>query len=255
MQNSRKFRCCRKFCQLVSISLFLFLASPSQTWAYGGYHYGYHHEYGHHGGIGTAGYVVLGILGAVLLSHILNDDNYRHERYRKADVYQKPKTYHSPSPAYPSSYPRNIAEPVYSYNKNEGWHSLARGNAKHALDIFAIQSQQDLNSGIPKVGFSIAAAANGEMDRGIRAMRKAIKIDPESLNNITINKDLETKIDFLNEEYKSILKNKDAQADQSFMIAALSYLQQDYTTAKNILKENDQNQSTNNLRALLNNKE
>ncbi|MFT5426015.1 MAG: hypothetical protein ACI9ZT_000956 [Gammaproteobacteria bacterium] len=78
MQNSHTIRqnislLCSRLFKLFSISILLFIASPNYAIAYGGhgYNYGYGHSYGHHGysahykhhdGIGTAGYVFLGIL-------------------------------------------------------------------------------------------------------------------------------------------------------------------------------------------------
>jgi hypothetical protein len=101
------------------------------------------------------------------------------------------------------------------------------------------------------VGFALAAAALGEMDRGIRAMRKAIRIDPASLNKIIINKDLEPTIESLYKDYNLKLQNEEGHSDKSFMVAALSYLKQDYATANNMISENDQSQSANNLRKLI----
>ncbi|MEE9552247.1 MAG: hypothetical protein V3V89_04295, partial [Gammaproteobacteria bacterium] len=194
MQNRQKYRWFHHAGQTLSIAFFLFIASPNHAVAYGGHHsgYGYQHyghnghhsysgHYSHHGDIGTAGYVILGILGVAILSSIISSSNhYEQKRYHNPYGYQPPQSYNRPSrvSVKPPSYSSKVRKPVYSYESNEGWNLLTKGNARHALDIFAIQSQQDLNSGIPKVGFALAAAANGEMDRGIRTMRKAIKVDP-----------------------------------------------------------------------------
>ncbi len=89
-------------------------------------------------------------------------------------------------------------------------------------------------------------------------MRRAIRVDPASLRDIYINKDLETKIALLSEEYQSVLQNKDRNTDEAFMVAALSYLKQDYATADNAIGDaiaaGDQDQSTGNLKHLINKK-
>jgi hypothetical protein len=256
-----------------SISLLLFIASPNYAVAYGGHgynygygyghgygHYGYgHHSYGghysHHGHIGTAGYVFLGILGVAILSQILDNDNDRDRHYRK------PYSYNQPKPQKPPTQPRHISiddksksKPVYSYRDNEGWDKLAKGNEDYALDIFAIQSQQDLNSGIPKVGFAIAAAANGDTDRATRAMRKAIRVDAAALDKININ-NIESTIETLSRNYQLILNNNKNNIDNAFMVAVLTYLKQDYATAKDLIAESDKSQSANNLRELIVKKE
>ncbi len=283
MQNSQKFRqiitpfIIRIFAylggrafKLFSVSILLFVTSPNYAMAYGshGYHFGYGHGYGHygysynahhghyshHGHIGTAGYVFLGILGVAVLSQILNNDNYRYRHYRRPYSYNQP-TYRQSRPYNPptrsgrvSTNNKSRAKTIYDYSDNEGWDWLAKGNADYALDIFAIQSQQNLNSGIPKVGFAIAAAANNEMDRATRAMRKAIRIDADALDKININ-NIKPIIDTLTENYK-LLSNKN-NTNNAFMVAVLSYLNQDYSTANNLIAENDKSQSANNLRKLI----
>lgn len=283
MQNSQKFRqiitpfIIRIFAylggrafKLFSVSILLFVTSPNYAIAYGGhgYHFGYGHGYGHygysynahhghyshHGHIGTAGYVFLGILGVAVLSQILNNDNYRYRHYRRPYSYNQP-TYRQSRPYKPptrsgrvSTNNKSRAKTIYDYSDNEGWDWLAKGNADYALDIFAIQSQQNLNSGIPKVGFAIAAAANNEMDRATRAMRKAIRIDADALDKININ-NIKPIIDTLTENYK-LISNKN-NTNNAFMVAVLSYLKQDYSTANNLIAENDKSQSANNLRKLI----
>lgn len=283
MQNSQKFRqiitpfIIRIFAyfggrafKLFSVSILLFVTSPNYAMAYGGhgYHFGYGHGYGHygysynahhghyshHGHIGTAGYVFLGILGVAVLSQILNNDNYRYRHYRRPYSYNQP-TYRQSRPYNPptrsgrvSTNNKSRAKTIYDYSDNEGWDWLAKGNADYALDIFAIQSQQNLNSGIPKVGFAIAAAANNEMDRATRAMRKAIRIDADALDKININ-NIKPTIETLTENYM-LISNKN-NTNNAFMVAVLSYLNQDYSTANNLIAENDKSQSANNLRKLI----
>ena len=272
MQNSQKLPSISRTAQMFSISLLLFIASPNHAAAYGGhgYNYGYsygHHGYGHHGyrghyshhgHIGTAGYVFLGILGVAVLSQILDNDNDRDRYYRKPNTYNQP-TYNQSRPYKPPTQPQSVSvdgksksKPVYSYADNEGWDWLAKGYANYALDIFAIQSQQNLNSGIPKVGFAIAAATIGDKDRATRAMRKAIRVDAAVLDKININ-NIKSTIENLSENYKS--NSKINNNDNAFMMATLSYLQQDYASADELISESDQSQSTNNLRKLIVNKE
>ena len=259
--------------KLFSIAFLLFIASPNDAVAYGGhgYQYGYGHGYGHHGyghlgyrghyshhgHIGTAGYVFLGILGVAVLSQILDNDNDRDRRYRGSRTYKQP-THNQSRPYKPPTQPRRIsvdekskARPVFSYADNEGWDWLAKGNADYALDIFAIQSQQNLNSGIPKIGFAIATAANGESDRATRAMRKAIRVDATALDKIEV-KNIKPTIETLSENYKLSLNTNKNNTDDAFMVAALAYLQKDYATANAMISENDRSQSANNLRALIN---
>jgi len=95
----------RRTVRIFSISLLLLVAIPNYAIAYGGHgyhhsyghsygHYGYrhygHHGYGiyfsHHGHIGTAGYVFLGIWGVAVLSQIFNNDNYRNRKHSNSST-------------------------------------------------------------------------------------------------------------------------------------------------------------------------
>ncbi len=252
MQISRKFQMVRRTFQMFSIPLLLFVTSPNYAIAYGGHGYGHHgyghHGYGvqysHHGHIGTAGYVFLGILGVAVLSQILDHENDKGRRYHKTSSYNQPPTQ-----------PRRVSvhsksKPVYIYSEKEGWDKLANGNTDYALDIFAIQSQQNLNSGIPKIGFAIAVATNGETDRATRAMRRAIRVDAAALDKININ-NLQATLEMLSKNYKVSLSNNMNNIDHAFMIATFAYLKHDYATASEIILENDQSQSANNLRELI----
>jgi hypothetical protein len=244
--------------QALAVAIFL-CAGPGNAAAYSSYHarygvhnYGYHGHYSlhahysSHGGIGTAGYVILGLFGAVLLSHLLNSDNYppRGTYHRTYPVHQ-PFTYQRPAT------PVKRYSPAYHYNSEEGWDALAKGNAGFALDVFAVQTQEEMGNGIPRIGFALAAAASGELERGARAMRKALSIDPEALENIRITPELELIIDLLTEEYTAAAKTGDRDFDYSFMIATLSFLKQDYSAARNMIAGADQSHSAGNLREIL----
>ena len=243
------------------ICFFICFSNPVFAGYYGGYHYGYHaypyfhHPYGRHYGIhghasGNAGYVILGLLGIAFLSHIIST-NYQNNQYHRMYSYNQPGAYKPDKYSGQTiNYKKTVTKPVFSYGLDEGWYWLSKGNADYALDIFAIQSQQHLNSGIPKIGFAIAAATRGEMDRATRAMRKAIRIDAAALNRININ-NIKPALETVSENYKTKLNTNKIRIDDAFMVAALSYLHQDYTTANNILDESDKSLSALNLKKLI----
>ena len=259
---------------IFSIVCLVFVSPASNATYYGGpyykHHYGYYgypyyrpyyrHYYGHHHdrynahfGVhsyvsGDAALIVLGVLGAAVLAHVLtNDSTHYRNTYPKTYPYTPPVKVFTPAPA---KYQKPVTTKVYSYKENEGWDWLAKGNAGYALDIFAIQSQQNLNSGKPKVGFAISAAAMGEKDRAIRAMRKAVRIDADALDSIDINT-VQATVEKLTEDYQTNINHNPVDTDNAFMAATLSYLQRDYVTANTLIAENDQSQSANNLRELL----
>ena len=248
----------------------IFFSSVTHAGNYGGHHYGhgyghnvyrnYHHSYNyHHGYYGhygiharvgdTAGYVILGILGVAVLSHIFNNNSREQHQYR--NTYSNNQILQNTPLTYPDKIivqKKILTKPDYSYGINEGWDWLAKDNPAYALDIFAVQSQQNLNSGIPKIGFAIAAATKGESERAARAMRKAIRIDADALNMINTNS-IKSNLEKLSETYKAGLANNND--DDAFMIAVISYLQQDYEIAYNSIAKNDYSQSAIKLRELI----
>lgn len=262
-----------KLIQILCICCFIFASPLSYATYYGGHHYkhhyrhysypyhrpyynyhhGHHRRYHGHYGVsahlsGDAAYVVLGVLGAALLAHIFTDNKSQYsETTHKA--YATTPSINVVTPA-SVQYQKQRNKSIYHYRENEGWERLANGNADYALDIFAVQSQQNLNSGVPKVGFAIAVATMGEKDRAIRAMRKAVRIDANALNSIDINT-IKLTINKLTEDYQSTINNNPVDTDAAFMAATLSYLQQDYETAKSLIAKNDQSESANKLRGLL----
>lgn len=234
--------------KIALISLMVFSTNISYAGNYGGYHYyGYHnypHNYHrrHHGhyrhGSSNVGYIILGVLGAAVLAHILTKD--RVESTPPIIKNKQPVVYNKPVPK----------KKTYHYNDHEDWDWLAQGNMTRALDIFAVQSQQRLNSGIPKIGFALAAASHGENERAARAMRKALRVDAFALNKInTIH--IKTELENLSRHYGIISDSETTNSDNAFMLATLSYLQQDYVTANKLISNNDQSQSAINLRHLL----
>ena len=234
------------------VCFFIFTSAPLHAGYYSGHHYGHHSNYGVHGHISSdAGYVILGLLGVAVLSNIIGNNHHQHKPYRRTYSYNPPSNYKPPDRTTQAiNYKKPASNLIYVYKENEGWDWLAKGNSGYALDIFAIQSQQNLNSGIPKVGFSIAAATNGDTDRAIRAMRKAVRIDATALDKVHIYK-IKPTLEALSKNYKSLLDDNNNNVDIAFMLASLAYMQQNYAGAETIIAKNDLSQSAINLRELI----
>lgn len=247
------------------VSCLIFISNNHSAYAYGvyGHHHGYRHHYGyghgvhghysHHGGIGTAGYVILGLLGVAVLSHLFNEDRRNnHSRYQRID---KPREYkrirHRPAP-YPRV-SRSIASyKTANYGVNEGWQNLKHQNTRNAMKIFAIQSQQNPASGKTRIGFALSAAANGELERGIWSMRKALTSEPTALSTLQIDSQINSIIEQLRSQYRDHVFAAESRQHQAFMLSALSYLQGDLDSADNHIHLADDSLPSNNLRVLIN---
>ena len=275
MAGKQKNHFAKRLIQVICASSLIFASAPSYATYYGGHHYrphyghhsypyhrpyynrhhGYHRGYNRHYGVsahlgGDAAYVVLGILGVALLSHIVTNNKSQHkDNYPRSYSYTPPVKAVVPTPVKYQKQ-KQKRKTLYRYGENQGWEMLGKGNAITALDIFAVQSQQTLNSGKPKVGFALAAATMGEKERAIRAMRKAVRIDANALNNININS-IKPTLKKLIENYQSNIKDNVIDKDTAFMVATLTYIEQDYDKATTLIADNDQSQSANNLRDLI----
>ncbi len=147
-------------------------------------------------------------------------------------------TRYAPTTTYIS---RDDVVPVYSNNTNvqyieksgansftnnsSGWNLLAQNNAREALGVFAIQASQHQSDSIPKVGYALSEAMQGDLAGATWAMRRAFRIDPNSLHYIKIEQPLRAHLDHLLKEYNNYLNQPDngKYSDAIFMIAALNY--------------------------------
>ncbi len=255
-------RAVKRTLRVIATGVLVSLSFSPQGIAYGSYGYGYHHGHhyhghrgvhghvSHHGGVSTAGAVILGILGIVLLAEILDDDRYDHRdrqaRVPPATVYQstatRPAPYARPAPTKPAYLRQHYAGAA-------GWQKLDAQRPVEAMQIFAVQSQQQLRAGLPRVGFALAAALNGELDRGIWSMRQAMQREASALNQLTVTESLAKQLQLLHQNYAST--DVTTPEHDAFMLAALSYLQQDYTEARQYLDQADNSTSSRALRKLI----
>lgn len=141
---------------------------------------------------------------------------------------------------------------------NLGWQLLAQNNAKEALGVFAGQAGRHQEDEVPKVGFALSTAMQGDLDRAVWAMRRAFSIDPNSLHYVNIEQSLRVSIDNLITEFNLRLRNSDGNrySDAAFMVAALNYLIHNDEAARIAIQEavdkaGDSSQSALNLRNLV----
>ncbi len=136
-----------------------------------------------------------------------------------------------------------------------GWARLAEGRYSQALSIFAAQASGRPNEGRPKVGFALSAAAGGDLRRGVWAMRRAMRIDPNSMHYMTIDQPLRSRVEQLVTRYNDDAGRTVRNAEAAFMLASLHYLLGDMNSARNAVDQavadGDPNSSTSNLKHLI----
>lgn len=194
----------------------------------------------------------------------------RHYSPRFYSNYTPPVRYISIN-TYPSSYPgSNNTYNAYNSNSadiryiekdmeakvmdNEGWRLLAQNRASEALTFFAGQAGRYQKDGIPKVGFALSTAIQGDLDRAAWAMRRAFRIDPNTLHYVNIEQPLRVSVNKLIGEYNAQLEyaGEAGNSDAAFMISALNYLLHNEDAARLAIEEavgkaRDNSQSAQNL--------
>jgi hypothetical protein len=166
-----------------------------------------------------------------------------------ARVYAVPPVQPSAGVAMPSTGARSVSEirrydphaasdSPYTYpsllapSQHDGWSMLAEGRTGEALAAFASRSIDEPSDGAPRAGYAIAAALNGNLDKGAWAMRRAFRIDPAPLRYVVGDARLTRPIRLLIDRYEDRLVHPSRRADATFMIAALSYLVHDDVEAR-----------------------
>ena len=245
----------KPFLALLMLGLFIItLSIPDLSFAYYRYGSGYYGSHGHYGYSGSYRY---GRHGSY--SYYPNKYYQRnHYRYFPSRSYQQyPRSYSITIPAKIRVYGSNgvqYSNTEYSGINSSAWQTLGQGQYSAALNVFANEAQSHPDSGVPKAGYALATAANGDLERGVWAMRRAFRIDPDSLHYLQLDEKSHLLVDDLISQYSSY-KN-DGIADKGFIISALYYLKHDYSAAKkaiiNAQQYGDKSSSITNLQRLIN---
>ena len=111
------------------------------------------------------------------------------------------------------------------------WSLLARGRDYDALRHFSRMARLRPAEGQPKIGYALAVAGLGDLRRGARAMRRALRTDP-TLLDLTIDGRLRSRIHALTAGYHTRLENNQADRDAAFMLAVLYGLIGDMESAR-----------------------
>ncbi len=210
---------------------------------YYGHHYYGHHYYGHHYGYGYPYY-----------GHYYGYYSFPYDRYSYREPYGSNDGYDRGNSS--SLYRRHDDDRGNSHRTaGHGWALLGKNQASAALTDFGRQAQASPAKGGPKVGYALASADLGRLDRGVWAMRRALRIDPEALHYIAMDRHLNAKVDQIIRQYRNRRAYSSRDADTAFMLASLHYLKGDMHAARtNIdraMLSHHVSTSTKNLRALI----
>lgn len=116
----------------------------------------------------------------------------------------------------------------------DGWTLLSgdQPNARLAMDAFAIQAERFPDRGVPKIGYALTAALQGNDDKAAWAMRRAVLTDSESLKAVPVDGVVANHLRDLAARYESRLNDGFSRSDDAFMLAALRFIQREYAAAQ-----------------------
>jgi len=204
--------------------------------SYYGHHYYGHHYYGHH--YGGYGYPYYG--------HHYGGYSYPYYGYRSREPYES--DYGNSSSRYDNRSSRSLAA-------GNGWTLLGNNHASAALTDFGRQAQASPSKGGPKVGYALASADLGRLNKGVWAMRRALRIDPESLHYVALDQHMDAKVAQIIRQYEKKMAYSGTDTDAAFMLASLHYLRRNMEAARSNIDQAMQarriSTSTKNLRGLI----
>jgi len=133
----------------------------------------------------------------------------------------------------------------------DGWKLLREDQPRAAFQAFSEEATANPEKGAPKVGYSLASAELGDLDRGIWAMRRALRIDPYSLQYIALGDEIRSRLGDLIYEYEHAPNHSKENPDDAFMLAVLHYLSGDLKAAQlaigRVVESGDTARSSRNL--------
>lgn len=153
-----------------------------------------------------------------------------------------------------SSRAQEAAEPTQRRQTivmDRAWLLLEAGRADRALAYFSSQANADLNDGVPKVGYALSAALNGDHKLALWAMRRAFGIDPQGAMRSPMTDGIRKRVENLAARYGRAEVN----ADWSFMLASCRLLLGETELAKLAIDDaialGDESESASNVLSLV----
>ena len=108
-----------------------------------------------------------------------------------------------------------------------GWDLLLAGDVNEAQRAFDRERLNVPGDGLPQIGQAITAGLLERYEEAVAAMRKALRDDPDALNEVPQNSQIADQIRALLTHYRNITREKPEDIDALFMTAALRHLLQE----------------------------
>ena len=125
------------------------------------------------------------------------------------------------------SYPNyNVSYPTYTV-AGTGWNHLAGKNFVNARNAFVNDIAVNKSAGSARVGFALAAASNGELDKGVWAMRRAFDQNSNDVASMMLDDGVKDTVVDVTRLYEERMEKGGNKNDDAFMLTALYQMQGD----------------------------
>ena len=123
------------------------------------------------------------------------------------------------------------------------------------MSVFGRIAEHAANDGVPKLGYALAAAQAGDLDRGAWAMRRAFRIDPNAMYYFKPDRLIKGTLQRVAGAYKRRQGTGYSDKDAAFTLAAVQFLLNDEEASRSLAARisdyNDNSASADNLKRLI----
>lgn len=110
---------------------------------------------------------------------------------------------------------------------SKGWELLADSKTADASNAFAENINSNIKPGESRVGYAMAAAASGNLDLGVEAMKRAFAINSSEIGSLMFDEKLLPMVEEVTRKYETRMDTGNSKNDDAFMLAAMYQMQGD----------------------------
>ena len=134
-------------------------------------------------------------------------------------------TYTVASPVSPYIASRPVFTPTIA--STQGWELLANSRIADASSAFAGNINNNVRPGESRVGFAVSSAASGNLDLGVKAMKRAFALNSGEVGSLMFDEKLLPMVEDLTRQYEARMDTGSSKNDDAFMLAAMYQMQGD----------------------------
>jgi tetratricopeptide (TPR) repeat protein len=128
------------------------------------------------------------------------------------------------------------ADPAATARLDVAWAALSDEHYLSAYRHFSRSIALEPDSGRARIGYALALSALGDLPRGAKSMRHALRVDPGAVRGVELTDDQRRLVERVAEDCLRWLNEDDRDRDVSIHLAALCYLLRDEEALRYAIK-------------------